>query len=173
MGWLSDLWKYGITPEQRVRSHAAEHHVQAIGAYERELATLSAAEARTAAERVLVAPRFVRATPWDDSPPHPELAPALREFFRRFRTVEVAEGEQCADIAELAPLEWAPGYLRLGTDGEHTHLAVRPGDECIYVLADDVGHEERVDATFATVYHWILWLERNEELLAAPDPPAA
>ena len=174
MGWLSDLWKYGFTVEQRAASRAAQRYVRAIGAYERELALLTPAEARAAAERVLAAPRFVRATPWHDSPPpRTELAPVLREFFHRIRRVEVPEGERSVDIAELAPLEWAPGYLCLGTTGvEHTHLAIRPGDESIYVLADDVGSDECVESAFATVYHWILWLERNEELLE-PGPPAA
>jgi hypothetical protein len=174
MDWLSDLWKYGFTAEQRAASRAAEHYVQALEAYERELALLTPAEARAAAERVLAAPRFVRVTPWQDAPPPlTELAPALREFFQRIRLVEAPESERYADIADLAPLEWAPGYLRLGTDLEHTHVAIRPDDESIYVLADDVPGDERVESTFATVYHWILWLERKEELLAEPGPPAA
>ena len=174
MGWLSDLWKYGFTPEQRAASRAAELYVQAIGVYERELAALTAAEAQAAAEQVLAAPRFIRATPWHDAPrPQTELAPTLREFFHRIRRVEGSNGDRYADIAELEPLEWAPGYLRLGTDVEHTHVAIRPGDESIYVLADDVPSDERVESVFATVYHWILWLERKEELLAEPDPPEA
>ena len=175
MGWLSDLLKYGFTAEQRAASRASERYVQTLEAYERELASLPQAEARAAAERVLASSRFVRAAPRHDAPPgHTELAPALREFFDRFHRLEVPEGELCADIAELPPLDWAPGYLCLGATGvEHTHLAIRPRDESIYILADDVPIPERVESTFATVYHWILWLERKEELLAEPDPPVA
>jgi hypothetical protein len=87
--------------------------------------------------------------------------------------VEVPGGERRADAAGRVRLEWAPEYLRLGTDGEHTHFAIRRGDEAIYVLADDVPSDERVESVFATVHHWLLWLEHNEELLAEPDPPAA
>ena len=173
MGWLSELWKYGFTDEQRAASRAAERYVQALNAFEQEFATLTPSEARTAAERVLAAPRFVRVTPWQDAPPpNAELAPTLREFFQRIRLVEIPESERCADVSHLVPLEWAPEYLSLGSTGvEHTHLAIRPNDESIYILADDVPIDKRVESVFATVYHWLLWLERKEELLTEPDPP--
>jgi hypothetical protein len=174
MGWLSDLWKYGFTPTQRARSLDAERYAQALAAYEEELAALSAPDAHMAAERVLAKPRFIRVVRWGALPTRrPEFAPALRAFFERIQRVEVPRGEQRADVAEIEPLEWAPGYLRLGTDSEHTHLAIRPGDEAIYVLADDVPSADRVESVFATIYHWVLWLERNEELLADSEPPAA
>jgi hypothetical protein len=173
MDWLSDLWKYGFTAKQRAASRDAERYSQALRAYEGELAALTPAEARAAAERVLAAPRFIRTTPWHDAPPpNTELAPVLREFLQRIRLVEVPDAERCANAADLSPLEWAPGYLCLGTAGEHSHVAIRPGDESIYILADDVPHNERVESVFATVYHWILWLERNEELLGEPGPSA-
>jgi hypothetical protein len=175
MRWLSDLWKYGFTPQQRARTRGAERYAQAIRAYEKELVALSAAEARTGAERILAAPRFIRVVPPSRTPhpTHPELAPALRAFFHTIQRIEVANGEAYADVAELTPLEWAPGFLRIGPDGEHTHLAVRPHDEAIYVLGDDVPEAERIFTVLATVYHWVLYMERREELLAEPDPPAA
>ena len=174
MGWLSDRWKYGFTAAQRARSHAAERYVEAITAYEKELGKLSAAEARLQAERVLMAPRLLRVVPWESPPPsRPQLAGSLDEFFRGIRCVEALRGMPRADAADLAPLGWAPGYLGLGPSEEHTHLAVRAGDESIYVIADDVPPEQRIDRVFATVYHWILWLERDQELLAEPDPPGA
>ena len=175
MSWLSDLLKYGFTAEQRAASRASERYVQTLEAYERELASLTQAEAQAAAERVLAGSRFVRATPRHDVPArHTELAPTLREFFERFSRLEVAKGGAHADIAELRPLDWAPGYLSLGATGvEHTHLAIRPRDESIYILADDVPIHQRTESTFPTIYHWILWLERTEELLAKPDPPTA
>ena len=174
MGWLSDLWKHGFTAAQRARSRGVERYVQGLDAYERELAALSAAAARARAEHVLGAPRFIRVVPWESPPPpRPELAPELGAFFRRVRRVEALAGARHADAAELAPLEWDPQYLLLGPDGEHTHLAVRPGDEAVYELADDVPRDEAVEQTFATVYHWVLWLEHSEELPAEPDPPVA
>ena len=139
----------------------------ALEAYERELATLPAPEARAAAERVLAAPRFLRVTRWQGPPlPHPALAPMLAAFFQVIQRVDVPDREECADAAEIRPLEWAPGYLYLGSDGEHTHLAVREGDESIYVLTDDVPDDDQVETVFSTVYHWVLWLERKESLLA-------
>src|SRR5574338_951299 len=137
MGWFSDLRKYGLTAAQRARSRAAERYAHALAAYEQELAALSAPDARMAAERVLDGPRFIRAIRWSAPPTLPaELAPGLHSVFSRVRRVEVPRGEQNADAAEIEPLDWAPGYLRLGTDSEHSHLAVRPGDESIYVLGD-------------------------------------
>ena len=167
MGWLSDLWRYGFSTAQRRRGRAVERYLDALAAYERELAALPDTEARAEAERVLATPRFLRVTRWQSPPlPRVELAPSLSEFFRVMQRVEVPDREECADIAELGPLEWAPGYLYLGTDGEHTHLAVRPGDESIYVLTDDVPEEDRVESVFSSIYHWVLWLERKESMLA-------
>jgi len=174
MGWLSDLWKYGFTADQRARSRAAERYVQALDAYERELDGLSAEHARAAAERVLAAPRFIRVVRWAvPQAPRAELAPTIREFFRGVQRIEVPDGESYVDITELAPVEWAPGYLFLGRDGEHTHIAVRSGDEGVYVMADDVPPEQARDTVLPTVYHYVLWLERSEELLAEPDPTRA
>jgi hypothetical protein len=172
MGWLSDLWKYGFTADQRAQSRAAERYAQAIDAYERELDGLSAEQAGAAAERVLAAPRFIRIVRRQvPQPPPGKLAPTIREFFRGVQRIEVPDGESYVDITELAPLEWAPGYLFLGRDGEHTHIAVRPGDEGVYVMADDVPPEKARDTVLPTVYHYVLWLERGAELLTEPDPP--
>jgi len=167
MDWLSDLWRFGFSTSERTRGRAVKRYLRALEAYERELAALPAPEARAAAERVLAAPRFLRVTRWQDPPPpRPELAPALGEFFQVIQRVEVPGREECADISELQPVEWAPEYLYLGTDGEHTHLGVRAGDESIYVLTDDVPDEDRVESVFGSIYHWVLWLERKESLLA-------
>jgi len=84
MGWLSDLWKYGLTSTQRARSRDAERHTRALAAYEQELAALPRADARVAAERILANPRFIRVVRWSTPPvPPPKLAPALprRAFF--------------------------------------------------------------------------------------------
>ena len=43
---------------------------------------------------------------------------------------------------------------------------MRARDESIYVLTDDVPEEDRVESVFGTIYHWVLWLERKESLLA-------
>jgi hypothetical protein len=173
MGWLFDLWKYGFTDEQRTRSRAAERYAQALDEYERELDGLSAQKARAAAERVLAAPRFIRVVRWPmPQAPRGRLAPLLREFFGGVQRIEAPHGESYVDITELAPLAWASGYLCLGRVDEHTHIAVRPGDEGVYVMADDVPAEEALDTVLPTVYHYVLWLEHSEGLLAEPDPPS-
>ena len=39
--------------------------------------------------------------------------------------------------------------------------------------ADDEPPERALDTVLPTVYHYVLWLERSEELLAEPDVPSA
>lgn len=176
MGWLANLWRYGVTPAQRSSSRAAERYAAAISAYERELETLPAAAAREQAERVLTASPFVRGVAWRDGPALlvGDLAPAQREFFRRLRRVEaVRNGAPYVDAEELAPFAGYPGYLCLGQDDEHAYLAVRPGDEALYVVADDEPPERAPSHRFPTLHHWVLWVHRSEELLAEPDAPAA
>ena len=174
MGWLSKLWKYGFTAQQRAQSRSAERYVQAIGAYEEEVNALSATEARARAERVLAAPRFIRVVRWPTAgPTRPDFAPVLGAFFHTIQRVEAPDGGSCADAAKLAPLDWAPGFMGLGPDDEHAHIAVRQHDEAIYVLGDDVAEAERIFMVLPTVYHWILYFERRAELLAEQDPPVA
>jgi hypothetical protein len=176
MGWLADLWRYGVTPAQRAASRDAERYAAGISAYERELDTLSAAAARQRAELVLTASPFVRGVAWRDGPVPlvGDLASGQQEFFRRLRRVEAARhGEPYVDAEELAPYAGHPGYLRLGQDDEHAYLAVRPGDEALYVIADDEPLERAPSHRFPTLHHWVLWLHRSEELLAEPGAPAA
>ena len=171
MRWLSDLWKYGFTPTQRARSRDAERFAHALAACEQDLAALSGADARAAAEKVLADPRFIRVVRWSAPPTlRGDLALALRTFLGSVQRVEGGD-EEVVDGREIERLEWAPGYLRLGTEDEHTHLAIRPGDEAIYVLADDVPVADRIESVFATVYHWVLWVERKGELLSGSESP--
>jgi len=177
MGWLADVWKHGLTPTQRALSRVVERYAAAVAAYERELATLPAAAAREHAGHVLAASPFVRGLAWAGAPA-PLLAAGLTagqlEFFRQFRRVEAAPtGEPYVDAQELAPYEWEPAYLRVGQDSEHAHLAVRPGDEVLYVVADDEPPERAPSQSFPTLYHWVLWLHRRGELMGESGVPTA
>jgi hypothetical protein len=160
MSWFADLqatW---------AESRRTKRYMRELDALDAEIASMSLAQARASAVRVLAAPRFVKATKWSSRPKlHADLGPVLREFFTDIQVVEIPESEQCADVALLEPFDFVDGFLNLGSDGEHTHLAIKPGDDAIYIVADDT-EEDHVSDTYASVYHWIVYIERREGLLA-------
>jgi hypothetical protein len=63
------------------------------------------------------------------------------------------------------PFEWRPGRLRLGQQYEHTPLVVAPGSERILVVADDDEATAPPEREYPSVWHWVLWMERNERSL--------
>jgi hypothetical protein len=175
MSWLSDLWHYGFTPAQRKRSRAVERYVQQLGDYERTLAQVSLADARAQADHLLATPTYFRTIPWDralEAPPV-DLAPGLRTVFTSLRRIEALNGEPYIDVAELAPYQWASGYWQLGTDSEHAFLVVRPAEETVYVFDETEPPDPNRAQRFPSVHHWLLWLHRSGELLAASRNPAA
>jgi hypothetical protein len=175
MSWLSDLWRYGFTAEQRRRSRAAEHYVAAIAAYERGLAELPLAEARAEAERLLAEAKYFRVVPWEGAPEAlpVDLAPSLRAVFARVRRVEAQRGEPYLDGADVGPYEWAPQYRQLGRDSEHAYVVVRPNEEMVYIFDETERPDPATAQRFNSVYHWLLWFHRSEQLLTEFAAPAA
>ena len=167
MDWLSELWRYGFSTSERTRGRAVKRYLRA--STRTSGSSPHCPRPRPVRPRSACLPRRAfSASPGGRPRPRraPNSPPALGEFFHVIQRVEVPGREECADISELQPVEWAPEHLYLGIDGEHTHLAVRAGDESIYVLTDAVPDEDRVESVFGSIYHWVLWLERKESLLA-------
>lgn len=159
MGWFSDL--QAKWTERRLTAT----YMRDLDALETQVAAMPLSEVRAEARHILASPRHLRAGRWSGEPAlHPELAPLLRAFFSEYQVVEIPDSEQCADVSQLEPFDFIEGYLNLGTDGEHTHLAIKPGDESIYIVADDTD-EDHVSDMYATVYHWIVFIERREQRL--------
>lgn len=147
---------------------------QALAAYGRELARMPIHEARERADPILRGEGLVRVVPATGSAP-PSLArfgPSLQECFTRVRRISCLEGRSYADPAELAPCRVAPAYWRLGQVEAHAHLCARPGDERLLVLPDDVADPVAHAEEFPSIYHWLLYQQRAEELLRALAPRA-
>ena len=113
--------------------------------------------------------------PGIDPPPIPpvELAPELRAVVVSVRRIEAPSGEPYIDARELAPYEWAPEYWRLGTDSEHAIVLVRPAQETMYIFDETEPVDPDRAQRFPSVHHWLLWLHRSGELLAASREPVA
>ena len=91
----------------------------------------------------------------DGPPPSPvaSLGSMLRQFFSRYRRIECSNGASYVDVAEIEPCPWAPEYIRLGPDDEHTHVMARPGDDAVSIIADDVEPKRMLLRRFPTIYH--------------------
>jgi len=167
MGWLSDIFTLGLTPQQRAKSRATASYVAALEDYERRLALLPVNVAEREAVPVLERSRFLRTEmPSGRVDAPPSLHETLRASYVRFGRVESARGESYLDCGAARPLEWRPELIRLGQQYTHTHLVVSPGSERILVVADDEDVTASPESEYLSVWHWVLWLERNEQLLA-------
>ena len=167
MGWLSDLWKYGPTARIRAQSREAERYVEEILAYEKSLRTLGPAEAKSSAGQVLATSQYLRVTKAEGaSSEHvASLGRTYQEFFGQYGRVECSDGESYVDVAEIQLCPWATEYIRLGSNDEHTHVMARPDDDVVYVVADDVDAETMLESQFPTIFHWLLAMQRSDELL--------
>lgn len=174
MGWLSDLWRYGFTAEQRRLSRAAEYYSRSIAAYEEELQRLPVDQAQRQAAQLLAAPSTIRLQRW----PGPTTTDVARltahqqRVFGQSRRIEALQGEPYVDAAELAPYEWESSLLRIGRDSEHAYIVVRSGEETVYVVDETEDLDLAKAQRFPTLAHWVLWLNRSGELLAGRDDPA-
>lgn len=128
-----------------------------------EIRALPLEEARSAAEAALSDPtKFQRA---EKHPPSStdisELALELRSFFERYARV-ASRGACIAELdrQQIRASQILDGYITIGIHVEHTELAVKPGDETIWVLADDVPSEEAVEDDFPSIYHYLLFVDR-------------
>jgi hypothetical protein len=128
----------------------------------KQISSLPLQDARATAEHALRDPvRFECAEEaWDGGEIELGLPPLVRQFFGQYLSVVSlsTSAELCRD--GIAPVAADSKYLRIGADGEHTHLAVLPGEETVYVLADDVPAEEQVEDTFPSIYHYLAFLGR-------------
>jgi hypothetical protein len=169
--WLRDLWKYGFTRSMRRQSRAAERYTNAILAFEAHVRTLPLAVARHDAAQALAATNLldIRLAVGGLPATAAALGPAYREFFASHGRVGSADGSSFVDVLAIDVFDWAPGFLVVGQDDEHRHVMARPGDDAVYLVADDVPVEEMIEAQFPSVHHWVLALLRSEELLAAQD----
>ena len=127
---------------------------------ERQLAaarTLSQTEAEVRALNLLSDPKLYRIV---EKPIRGDslasLGPGLQKFFSRFETVREIKGETSLDRNQIGTSNLSEGFLRIGTDMEHTEIVVRPNEDTIYVIDGTEPEEVPLEEGFPTIYHYIV-----------------
>jgi hypothetical protein len=134
---------------------------EAFGKMVGDVKSIPLPKARAEAEALFSQPSgFTRAAP-ADATPIPGLSAELQEFFALHGDVTAEEGEVSISRLEIAPYEHDKSFLRLGQDGEHTHLAAKPGESAVYVIADDVPRAKQVEESFPSIHHYLLFVDRR------------
>jgi hypothetical protein len=126
-----------------------------------EALTLEEAEGR--AIDLLANPSQYRVEPGGTDTPN-GMPPGLRRLFSRYRSIRSSVDELEMGLHLLSPSSVKADYSSLGYASEHTHLAVGPVGETVYVLADDVPEEEAVESVHASIYHYLVY----RDLLGRP-----
>jgi hypothetical protein len=171
LDWLRKRWKYGLTEKSRRRMRAFERRYEQERVYETQLQHLPIESARREALRLLATTALLKVTPASEPLPPlvTTLGPELRDFFARYRRVEVTNGAVFVDVATVAPCAWWAGWIEIGSFDGHVHLMVRPGDDKVFEVADDIDERERVIGSYPSIHHWILAVHFAEELADAGD----
>lgn len=149
---LADLllkWKYASTPSDQ----AEEQRRQMI-------LDLPTQEAKRKADALLADSakfRVVQENPsTEDSARIAPLGANLREFFSKYRKVEVIYGDARLDRDAIGPSSVNPGFIKIGDDVEFTEIVTKPGDDRVHEFG--AGEPDEGDETppFPTIYHWIV-----------------
>lgn len=122
------------------------------------------AEARVEAEALLQNGSGFRYSTLPAGKPAPGLSDDLQEFFAKHGEISVEEGEVWICGSEVKAYEYDKAFLRLGQDGEHTHVAVKANQPAVFVVADDVPRAEAVEEEFPSIYHYLLFVDRRGRL---------
>ncbi len=84
------------------------------------------------------------------------LGPALRKFFSRFERVKEIRGETALDRGEIGPSTLREGFIKVGTDMEHTEIVARPKEDVIYVIDGTEPEGSQLEEGFPTIYHYLV-----------------
>ena len=84
------------------------------------------------------------------------LGPALRQFFSRFESVKEIRGETALDRGEIGPSTLREGFVKVGTDIEHTEIVARPKEDMIYVIDGTEPIDFQLEEGFPTIYHYLV-----------------
>ena len=166
LDWLRERWKYGLTEKSRRQMRAFELQFEKERAFDAQLQHLPIESARREALRLLAATALLEVAVASESPPPmvATLGPELRDFFARFRRVGTVNGAIFVDVASIEPCDWWPGWIEIGAFDGHVHLMVRPGEDTVFEVADDVDEHERVLGSYPSIHHWVLAVHYAEDL---------
>jgi len=95
-----------------------------------------------------------------------QMGPALRELFERYS--EISSDQSHFEWSRFEKCAWAPPHIYLSQIDEHMHLMTRAGEDEVYRIVDDEPYiEENPGGDFSSIYHWMLTVLKEEELIAA------
>jgi hypothetical protein len=122
-----------------------------------EVLALDTEQARDLVERAMADETRYRVTP--GSPAAPEcldrLPNLMQEFFRRYQRIASQQVSTDLDRTEVRPSSILPGYTVIGSDTEHTEIAVRGREETIHILETDIEPSRQEGERFPTIYHYL------------------
>lgn len=82
--------------------------------------------------------------------------PVLRKFFLRFETVREIKGDTCLDRNHIGISALREGFLKIGTDMEHTEIVAKPNEDTIYIIDGTEPKDQPLEEGFPTIYHYIV-----------------
>lgn len=85
----------------------------------------------------------------------PLRGPRLQKFFSRFETVREIKGETSLDRNQIGTSSLRDGFLKIGTDMEHTEIVARPNEDTIYIIDGSEPEDQVLEESFPTIYHYI------------------
>lgn len=80
----------------------------------------------------------------------------LRKFFLRFETVREIKGDTCLDRNHIGISALREGFLKIGTDMEHTEIVAKPNEDTIYIIDGTEPKDQPLEEGFPTIYHYIV-----------------
>lgn len=135
------------------------------GAFEKMVAVVKSIpmpEAKARAEALFGQSKGFTLSAPSDKTPIPSLSPSIQEFFASHGEVTAEGGEVVISRQDIQPYEHERSFIWLGRDGEHTHLVTKPGEDAVYVLADDVPKARQVEDEFPSIYHYLLFVDERD-----------
>ena len=118
---------------------------------------LSREEAAKRSEQLMADPqKFVVEKAQDNAVPlRKELAAELVAFFSKYESVRTTGGEFNVTWKLIGDSDFRPGFLRIGTDFDHTELVVKPRVETIYEIDGSESSETEM-TSFPSIFHLII-----------------
>ena len=144
----------------RRRKHPPISYTRRAAELEATVRALPLDVARSEAEKALAeSPYLVPEERGDGVVSLAGLGPMLAEFFTRYATV-CTLGEEALELERGMKVPGAPDAIHVGRFPEHGLFGAMPG-------SDEVVGFPKADRRFPSIWHVVVWLDRDARLLAA------
>lgn len=144
----------------RWREKSSRTLIESAARLEREVSLLSMEQATQRAAELLRTGQHFRTVKsplgQKDESLLAQLPPSVAKLFRDYSSIAATNGDQRISRDSVGPSEFRQGFLRIGYDMDSSEVAVRPGDEHLFVLTPNEEPEQEAPS----VFHWLVLLER-------------